>query len=68
MGIWIENGTITSEPGYVIVYNWDKEAQPNDGYSAHIGFWENGSMYISAVLFWFSGIKTVMFFLCIAGS
>ena len=51
MGIWIENGTITSEPGYVIVYNWDKEAQPNDGYSAHIGFGENGSMYISAVLF-----------------
>lgn len=38
------------------------------GFALEIDFWENGSMYISAVLFWFSGIKTVMFFLCIAGS
>ena len=33
------------------------------GFALEIDFWENGSMYISAVLFWFSGIKTVMFFL-----
>ena len=38
------------------------------GFALEIDFWENGSMYISAVLFWFSGIKTVMFFLCIVGS
>ena len=43
LGIWIEDGTITPEPGYVIVYNWDKAAQPNDGYSDHIGFVENVS-------------------------
>lgn len=43
MGIWIEDGTITPEPGYVIVYNWDKAAQPNDGYSDHIGFVEKVS-------------------------
>ena len=43
LGIWIEDGTITPEPGYVIVCNWDKAAQPNDGYSDHIGFVENVS-------------------------
>ena len=43
LGIWIEDGTITPEPGYVIVYNWDKAAQPNDGYSDHIGFVEKVS-------------------------
>lgn len=43
MGIWIEDGTITPEPGYVIVYNWDKAAQPNDGYSDHMGFVEKVS-------------------------
>ena len=43
MGIWIEDGTITPEPGYVIVYNWDKAAQPNDGYSDHIGYVEKVS-------------------------
>lgn len=43
LGIWIEDGTITPEPGYVIVYNWDKATQPNDGYSDHIGFVEEVS-------------------------
>lgn len=43
LGIWIEDGTITPEPGYVIVYNWDKAVQPNDGYSDHIGFVEKVS-------------------------
>lgn len=32
-----------AEPGYVIVYNWDKATQPNDGYSDHIGFVEEVS-------------------------
>ncbi|GMN96901.1 glucosaminidase domain-containing protein [Blautia wexlerae] len=43
LGIWIEDGTITPKPGYVIVYNWDKATQPNDGYSDHIGFVEKVS-------------------------
>ena len=38
MGIWIEDEIITPKLGYVIVYNWDKAAQPNDEYSDHIGF------------------------------
>ena len=36
-GIWIEDGTITPEPGYIIVFNWGKDSQPNDGFSDHIG-------------------------------
>lgn len=36
-GIWIEDGTITPKPGDLIVYNWDKASQPNDGYADHIG-------------------------------
>lgn len=38
--IWNEDGTITPEPGDIIVYNWDDNTQPNDGYSDHIGFVE----------------------------
>lgn len=40
-GIWIEDGTITPKPGYIIVYNWDRYGQPNDGYSDHIGLIES---------------------------
>lgn len=36
-GIWIEDGTTTPKPGYIILYNWDDSTQPNDGYSDHIG-------------------------------
>ena len=36
-GIWNEDGTVTPKPGWIIVYNWDKNTQPNDGYSDHIG-------------------------------
>lgn len=43
LGIWNEDGTITPEPGYIIVYNWDKATQPNDGYSDHIGVVESVS-------------------------
>lgn len=43
MGIWIEDGTITPQPGDIILYNWDKASQPNDGYSDHIGFVESVS-------------------------
>lgn len=39
-GIWIEDGTITPEPGYIITYNWDDSTQPNDGYADHIGLVE----------------------------
>jgi len=42
-GIWIEDGTITPKPGYIILYNWDKASQPNDGYSDHIGVVESVS-------------------------
>ena len=35
--IWIEDGTITPEPGYIIVYSWRMASQPNDAYSDHIG-------------------------------
>lgn len=42
-GIWIEDGSITPKPGYVIVYNWDKATQPNNGYSDHIGYVESVS-------------------------
>ena len=40
MGIWIEDGRITPQPGDIIVYNWDDATQPNDGYSDHIGYVE----------------------------
>lgn len=43
MGIWIEDGTVIPKPGDVILYNWDKATQPNDGYSDHIGFVESVS-------------------------
>lgn len=39
-GIWIEDGRIRPEPGDIIVYNWDDDTQPNDGFSDHIGFVE----------------------------
>lgn len=40
-GIWIEDGTITPLPGDIIVYNWNDNTQPNDGYSDHIGYVES---------------------------
>lgn len=43
LGIWNEDGTITPQPGYIILYNWDKATQPNDGYSDHIGVVESVS-------------------------
>ena len=36
-GIWEEDGTIAPEVGYICVYNWDDDMQPNDGWSDHIG-------------------------------
>ena len=39
----IEDGTITPQPRDIIVYNWDDNTQPNDGYSDHIGFVESVS-------------------------
>lgn len=49
-GIWIEDGTIRPEPGYVIVYNWGDFTQPNDGYSDHIGYVESVSGNIITVI------------------
>lgn len=42
-GIWIEDGTVTPKPGYVIAYNWYRSTQPNDGYADHIGYVESVS-------------------------
>lgn len=38
LGIWVEDGTIIPEKADIIVYNWDDNTQPNDGYSDHIGY------------------------------
>ena len=40
-GIWIEDGTITPQPGDIIVYNWGQSTQPNNGYADHIGIVES---------------------------
>lgn len=45
MGIWIENGTIVPKPGDIILYNWDQSYQPNNGYSDHIGFRTEFTVY-----------------------
>lgn len=41
MDIWIEDGTILPKPGYIILYNWDDNIQPNDGFADHIGVVES---------------------------
>lgn len=43
MGIWIEDGTITPKPGDIILYNWNQNYQPNDGYADHVGYVESVS-------------------------
>lgn len=40
-GIWIEDGTITPEPGDIICFNWDQASQSNDGFADHIGLVES---------------------------
>lgn len=40
-GIWIEDGTIRPKPGYIIVYNWYQNGQPNNGPGCHIGLVES---------------------------
>lgn len=42
-GIWIEDGRITPKKGDIILFNWDDNSQPNDGYSDHIGVVEKVS-------------------------
>lgn len=39
-GIWIEDGAITPQAGDIIVFNWNDNVQPNDGWSDHIGYVE----------------------------
>ena len=40
LGIWIEDGTVTPEPGDLILFNWDDTTQPNNGSADHIGYVE----------------------------
>ena len=42
-GIWIEDGKITPKVGDIILYNWDDNTQPNDGWPDHIGYVEKVS-------------------------
>ncbi len=49
-GIWIEDGTIVPLPGDIILYNWDCQAQPNDGYSDQIGYVESVSGQMITVM------------------
>ena len=37
LGIWIEDGTITPLPGYIILYDWGSKVQPNNNPPDHIG-------------------------------
>ena len=37
-------------PGDIILYNWDCQAQPNDGYSDHIGYVESVSGQMITVM------------------
>lgn len=39
-GIWIEDGKVKPKVGDIIVFNWDDNTQPNDGFSDHIGIVE----------------------------
>lgn len=43
LGIWIEDGRITPKKGDIILFNWDDNTQPNNGYSDHIGVVEKVS-------------------------
>ena len=37
LGIWEEDGTITPNPGDIIVYSWSRFRQPNNASGSHIG-------------------------------
>ena len=37
LGIWQEDGTVTPNPGDIIVYSWNKFKQPNNASASHIG-------------------------------
>ncbi len=39
-GIWIEDGAVTPKPGWIVLFNWDEDIQPNDDYADHIGIVE----------------------------
>ena len=45
MGIWEEDGTITPQPGWIILFSWNVDEQPNDAVAMHVGiveYVENG--------------------------
>ena len=49
-GIWIEDGSITPQPGDIIFYSWSDSTQPNDGDVDHVGIVERVSGgYITAI-------------------
>ena len=39
-GIWIEDGTVVPEPGWIVTFAWKKATQPNDAFGDHIGIVE----------------------------
>lgn len=41
MGIWCEDGTITPKRGYIIMYSWKANKQPNNATATHVGVVEN---------------------------
>lgn len=49
LGIWVEDGTVVPEPGHIILYNWDKKTQPNDGRSDHIGYVEEVDLALGVI-------------------
>lgn len=36
-GIWIEDGTVTPKPGYIIFFSWDKDSPLNERQATHNG-------------------------------
>lgn len=41
LGIWIEDGRITPNPGDIITFNWDEYNSNNNGFADHIGIVES---------------------------
>ena len=43
LGIWNEDGGSTPKAGDIIIFNWDQDSQPNNGFADHIGIVESVS-------------------------
>lgn len=48
-GIWNENGAVAPKPGWLIVYAWGKDRQPNDAAPKHIGIVESVNDAITVI-------------------